>query len=96
MVLDVEEADGRSRSRQVVGHGLETCGRSAMQLPDIDDRDRFGIDDFRRGVTHVRPSVARMARRRLEAVTVAFLAALFKPVPGRHMAPTGPLSGPER
>ena len=100
VVLDVEEADGRSRSRQVVGHGLEACGRSAMQLADVDDRDRFGIDDFRRGVAHVRPSVgsngAIRTPRRLEAVTVAFLAAPFKPVPGRRLAPTRTSPGPER
>src|SRR5215207_8067873 len=71
VVLDVEEADGRSRSRQVVGYGFEPCGGSAVQLPDIDDRDRFGIDRFRRGVTHVRPSVgsngAIRTPRRLKA-----------------------------
>src|SRR5829696_563958 len=92
VVLDVEEADGRSRSRQVVGYGFEPCGGSAGQLPDIDDRDRFGIDGFRRGVTHVRPSVgSRSGRRGGSRLTVAFLAAPFKPVPGRRMAPTGPL-----
>src|SRR5215204_936024 len=92
VVLDVEEADGRSRSRQVVGYGFEPCGGSAVQLPDIDDRDRFGIDGFRRGVTHVRPSVgSNGAIRGGSRLTVAFLAAPFKPVPGRRMAPTGPL-----
>ena len=95
VVLDVEEADGRSRSRQVVGHGLEPCGRSAMQLPDIDDRDRIGIDDFRRGVAHVRPSVgsngAIRTPWRLEAVTVAVLAAPFKPEPVGAWRRPGPL-----
>ena len=86
VILDVKEANRRSCLCQVVGHGFEACRGSAMQLANIDYGYRVGIDYFRGGVAHVRPSwhwqrsngVIRR-QRRLEAVTVAFLAAPFKP-----------------